>query len=202
MGLYGGAFDPPHLAHQALAQAALQQLALDRLHIMPTGDAWHKQRSLSPARHRLALCQLAFGDWPGVCVDERELQRSGPSYTADTLAELQAQYPKARLYLIIGSDQAQDFGRWHRVADILRGATVVVAPRAGSATPGAGAVLPAAQGLPQAQVRSLSLAPMPHSASQVRARVAAGQSITDLVTAPVARYIADHKLYSANRPVQ
>lgn len=210
VGLYGGAFDPPHLAHQALARAALQQLGLDRLHIVPTGDAWHKPRSLSPARHRLVLCQLAFGDCPGVCVDERELQRNGPSYTVDTLVELQQQYPQARLYLIIGSDQAQDFGSWHRAQDILRRATVVVAQRADPEghVPKAAelaqpqTLLPAARGVDQAQVLSLALRPMPHSASQVRARVAAGEDIAALVPAAVARYIAAHRLYSANRAIQ
>lgn len=201
--MYGGAFDPPHLAHQALARAALQQLGLDRLHIVPTGDAWHKPRDLSPARHRLAMCRLAFGDDPRMCVDLREIERNGPSYTADTLDALQAQYPQARLYLIIGSDQAQDFGRWHRAADILQQATVVVADRAGAqGAPAQNAsqteLLRLAAGVADAQVQTLALPAMPHSASQVRAHVATGQDISALVPAAVARYIAGHFLYSTD----
>ncbi|RZI77063.1 MAG: nicotinate-nicotinamide nucleotide adenylyltransferase, partial [Rubrivivax sp.] len=87
--MFGGAFDPPHRAHRALAETALDQLDLDVLHILPTGQAWHKSRTLTPARDRVAMCQLAFGDLPRLVLDEREIHREGPSYTADTLSELQ-----------------------------------------------------------------------------------------------------------------
>ena len=71
VGLFGGAFDPPHCAHVAIARAALDQLALDELRIIPTGVAWHKSRSLSPAADRLAMVRLAFADLPGIVIDER-----------------------------------------------------------------------------------------------------------------------------------
>jgi nicotinate-nucleotide adenylyltransferase len=76
-----------------LAEVAVRQLQLDRLHIMPTGQAWHKARVLSSAAHRVAMCQAAFGGLPQVTIDTREIQRAGPSYTADTLRELAAEYP-------------------------------------------------------------------------------------------------------------
>jgi len=85
IGLFGGAFDPPHKAHVALAQAALTQLSLNVLHVLPTGDAWHKPRDLTPGFHRLAMCQQAFESFPNVVVDDLELKRPGPSYTVDTL---------------------------------------------------------------------------------------------------------------------
>ena len=72
IGLFGGAFDPPHRAHRALAEAAIGQLSLDRLHILPTGQAWHKSRTLTDGVHRLAMCQLTFGDLPAVRVDDRD----------------------------------------------------------------------------------------------------------------------------------
>jgi len=103
--MFGGAFDPPHLAHRALAEAALDQLGLDALHMMPTGQAWHKARSLTSAEHRIAMCQLAFDDLPRTRIDTRETTRQGPSYTADTLAELAREYPGATLYLVLGADQ-------------------------------------------------------------------------------------------------
>ncbi len=90
VGMFGGSFDPPHWAHRALAETALGQLALDRLHILPTGQAWHKARALSPAEHRVAMCKLAFGGLLNVNFDEREIHRDGPSYTADTLRELRS----------------------------------------------------------------------------------------------------------------
>ena len=85
IGLFGGAFDPPHVAHVALVRAAMEQLGLNQLHVLPTGDAWHKSRTLSAATHRLAMARLAFGEIPGVVVDDRELRRAGPTYTVDTL---------------------------------------------------------------------------------------------------------------------
>ncbi|MFD2376263.1 nicotinate (nicotinamide) nucleotide adenylyltransferase [Ottowia pentelensis] len=130
IGVYGGAFDPPHAAHLAVARAAIEQLALDVLHVIPTGDAWHKSRPLSPARDRLVLCRLAFAGWPKLRVDDRELRRVGPTYTIDTLGELRAQYPRAELFLVIGSDQAEAFARWRRASDIVRLATVAIAARA------------------------------------------------------------------------
>ena len=79
IGVFGGAFDPPHNAHVALAQAALEQFGLDMLYVIPTGQAWHKARVLSAPEHRLAMTRLAFAGMPRVRVDERELQRAGPS---------------------------------------------------------------------------------------------------------------------------
>lgn len=198
IGLFGGAFDPPHDAHVALARGAIAQLRLDRLHVVPTGDAWHKSRPLSPAADRLAMCRLAFADVAGVRVDERELRRGGPTYTIDTLTELHAEYPGATLFLQIGADQAAAFQTWRRAADILRIAHVSIAARAGQTcatgqfdleTPLPGlAVDPA-------RVHWLALPALPHSATEVRRRVAAGQPIDDLVPPAVAGYIAEHHLY-------
>ena len=95
VGMFGGAFDPPHWAHRSLAQTGLEQLQLDHLHILPTGHAWHKARTLLPAEHRIAMCERAFGDLPRVHIDARETERTGPSYTADTLGELRAEHPQA-----------------------------------------------------------------------------------------------------------
>ena len=198
IGLFGGAFDPPHDAHLALAQAAIAQLRLDRLHIVPTGDAWHKSRPLSPAADRLAMCRLAFGELPKVRVDDRELRRDGPTYTIDTLTELHAEYPGAELILQIGADQAAAFRTWRRVDEILKLAIISIARRATptkanddfdpqNPLPGV-AVDPT-------RVRLIGLPAMPHSATEVRRRVAEGLPIDTLVPAPVAGYIADHHLY-------
>jgi len=125
----GGAFDPPHRAHRALAEAALAQLDLDALHIVPTGQAWHKARPLTDATHRLAMCQRAFGDLPGVVLDARELRRTGPSYTVDTLTELRAEHPAAELLLLLGADQWAALPTWKRWRDVLALATVAVGIR-------------------------------------------------------------------------
>ena len=97
LGVFGGAFDPPHRAHVALVEAAIAQLQLDRVQVLPTGQAWHKPRQLSAAADRLVMTRLAFEPLPQVAVDDREILRAGPSYTSDTLQELQHEYPHAQL---------------------------------------------------------------------------------------------------------
>ena len=200
IGLFGGAFDPPHDAHLALARAAIAELGLDVLHVVPTGDAWHKSRPLSAAAHRLTMCRLAFAGVPGVVVDDRELQRAGPTYTIDTLLELQARHPGAELWLQIGADQAGFFRHWHRAAEIVALARVSIAVRAGMgpdeaafdpADPLPGLDLGAARG-----VRVLRMPPLPHSATEVRQRAARGLPVDHLVPPPVARYIAEQQLYT------
>ena len=196
IGVYGGSFDPPHQAHVALAQAAIDQLALDELRIFPTGHAWHKSRPLSPAADRLAMARLAFAPLARVRVDERELQRAGPTYTVDTLEALRAEFPTAQLYLVIGADQVAALTSWHRWADIAGLATICAAQRA-SPLPDprslqSGAAAPAEAAVP---TRTIQFPLMPISATDIRRRVAQGRDITDLVPPDVARYIATHHLY-------
>ncbi len=192
VGVFGGAFDPPHLAHTALALAVLEQLQLDELRVVPTGQALHKSRSLTPAAHRLEMVRLAFGAMERVVVDPRETLRSGPSYTVDTLSELHAEFPLAQLFLIIGEDQAVALPTWHRWREIADFATICVAARAGFA--GARGTFDALhQGL--APFQTIELPPMDVSATDIRERLATHQNIASLVFEPVARYIAHHHLY-------
>lgn len=201
IGMFGGAFDPPHTAHRALAEAALNQLGLDALHIMPTGQAWHKARPLTPAEHRVAMCQLAFGDLPRVRIDTRETTRQGPSYTADTLAELALQYPGAALYLVLGADQLLAFKSWVRWPGVLAHAQLAVANRA--------LHIGADAALDQREEMDLSAVDLPFvrlsmpltniSASAVRSRVAQPATqpmpMAPWVSAGVAGYISSHSLY-------
>ncbi|UUZ68202.1 nicotinate (nicotinamide) nucleotide adenylyltransferase [Polaromonas sp. P2-4] len=197
IGVFGGAFDPPHNAHQALAQAALTQLALDALHIIPTGQAWHKATALSAAEHRLAMTRLAFEAMPRIVVDDRELHRAGPSFTIDTLQALQAENPQAQLYLIMGADQFAAFRQWHRWQDILQLAIICIAARAQS-TPDP-AQFDAYTGHKD-RFFTLQLPLMPVSATQIRQSMASGVAtageLAHLVPEPVARYISLHQLYS------
>ena len=191
VGMFGGAFDPPHRAHVALAEAAVRQLGLDRLYIFPTGNAWHKDRTLTPAEHRLAMARLAFEAVPGAVVDDRELRRAGPTYSIDTLRELHAEHPGAGLVLLMGEDQAAGFAGWRAWKDVAQLATLAVAGR------GAGAGLAALKALPGVRLEPLLLPLMPESATEIRARLTAGQDITELVDPRVASYIARHNLYIA-----
>ena len=192
MGVFGGAFDPPHLGHRALAQAALAQLQLDALCIIPTGQAWHKARDLTPALHRLAMAELAFAGLEGVTVDPRETRRPGASYTVDTLRELRSEHPQAQLFLILGQDQAQALTSWHRWEEIPQLAIICVADRAGFRG-GKGAFDALLPAVPNA--RRLDMPPVDVSATDIRQHLANHQSVAPLVFEPVARYIALHHLY-------
>ena len=190
VGMFGGAFDPPHRAHVALAAAAVQQLALDRLYVFPTGDAWHKARTLSPAQDRLAMTRLAFAGVPAVQVDDRELRRTGPTYSVDTLRELQAEHPGAGLHLLMGEDQAAGFARWHAWEEIAQLAVLCVAAR------GNGDGVAALRALPGVRTELLQLPQMPESATEIRARLTDGQNVRELVPPAIAGYIETHHLYS------
>ena len=200
IGVFGGAFDPPHNAHVSLATAALAQFELDALHIVPTGQAWHKARALSAPEHRLAMTRLAFENMPRVVVDDRELQRAGPTFTIDTLQAMQAENPRAQLYLIIGADQFADFGKWHRWQEILQVAIICIAGR--ELSTGVKAEFDAKSDKLAAnnpRFLTLDLPLMPVSATRIRELIAVGgvgaAEIAELLPEPVARYISLHQLY-------
>jgi len=200
LGVFGGAFDPPHLAHVALVKAAIVQLQLDQVLVLPTGQAWHKPRSLSDAAHRMVMTRLAFANLPQVMVDEREILRSGPSYTVDTLHELQTEYPKAQLYLLIGDDQRRSLPSWHQIGEIERIAIICaagrdMAVRAWSEEPGALTTSSSFPDTLQARICTLDMPLMPHSATDIRVLAATEQALTGLVSPAVERYIHEHHLY-------
>lgn len=194
LGVFGGAFDPPHLAHRALAEVALAQLQLDELRVLPTGQAWHKTRPLTPARHRLAMVELAFAGLPGLVLDDREIRRAGPSYTLDTLRELQAEQPDAELFLVMGKDQADALPSWRNWQEIVRLAIICVADR-DALTGKETEFFPPAE--MAARFHKLHMPAMDISATGIRSRIASRQDVAPLVSAPVARYIEHHHLYSA-----
>jgi len=190
--MFGGAFDPPHLAHRALAKVALEQLQLDELRVLPTGQAWHKTRPLTDAPHRLAMARLAFEGLPGVVVDDREIRRAGPSYTLDTLRELQAEQPQAELFLVMGKDQADVLPTWRNWEQIVEIAIICVADRDGLTGQETRFTPPPAMA---GRFRKLQLPPMDISATGIRARRAGHQDIAPLVSPAVARYIEQNHLY-------
>jgi nicotinate-nucleotide adenylyltransferase len=194
LGVFGGAFDPPHIAHLALAQHAIEQFGLQQLRIIPTGDAWHKDHALTASPHRLAMTRLAFESMPQVHVDDREINRAGATYTYDTLLELKAEHPDEDLFLFIGADQANAFKTWHRWQDILKLATLVVAQRGGAAQ-WHNAVSP--------DVQRLDMPSLKVSATDIRAHYAqhavAQPPFSKWLPASVQHYIEQHSLYRLNR---
>lgn len=192
LGVFGGAFDPPHRAHLELARTAIAQLALDRLLIVPTGQAWHRQdRQPSAAEHRLAMARLAFAELDRALVDDREVRRAGPSYTVDTLRELRLEFPQAQLFLLIGEDQARALDGWREIAAIARMAAIQVAVRGDGAAP----THPALAGGGVLKMPKLDV-----SATAIRERIAQGKDPSDDISRAVARYIDQHQLYRKTTP--
>jgi nicotinate-nucleotide adenylyltransferase len=195
VGLFGGSFNPPHRAHRALAELALTTLRLDELRWLPAGQPWQKAApDLAPAEHRAAMVALAAEGEPRFVLDERELRRSGPSWTLDSVNELERETPGAHLFLIIGQDQYARLHTWHHWRELLSAVTLAVSAREGQTVRASPAV-----GATWHRVEVLDLPAMAISATRVREMAARGEDITTMVGEPVAGYIARHHLYS-NRP--
>jgi nicotinate-nucleotide adenylyltransferase len=195
IGVFGGAFDPPHLAHVALVRSAIEALQLDEVRVLPTGHAWHRSTGLSDATHRLAMARLAFAGLPHVVVDDREIRRAGPSYTADTLGEIAREEPGAQLYLLIGDDQRRSLPAWHRIDEIARLAIICAAARDPQVTawPADEARAGHATG---PVVQPLPMPLMPISATDIRERLSRQADVAALLVPGVERYIHEHHLYS------
>jgi nicotinate-nucleotide adenylyltransferase len=192
IGLLGGSFDPPHRAHLALAQVAMQALALDELRWLPAGAPWQKVgRRLTPAEHRVAMLAALLAGEPKQVIDERELHRDGLTYTIDTVRELQAERVDTDWFFILGQDQYGRFDTWHAWRELLQRLTLAVASRAGEVPQP-----PAALATVPHRVVVLDLPRLDIAATDIRARAAAGQPIAALVGERVARYIEQHHLYT------
>lgn len=188
-GFFGGTFDPVHRAHVALAHVALQHANLDEVRWVPAGQPWQKTRHISAPEHREAMVRLAIEGEPRFVLDRIELERSGPTYTVETLEQMVAERP-GTCVLILGADQYARLHTWHRWADLLPLVELAVAQRPG--TP-----LVADPAVAARPVTELPLPAMDVSASDIRTRAALGHDISKLVPDPVARYIGSHRLYEA-----
>lgn len=196
VGLMGGSFDPVHRAHVELAETALKHLQLDEVRWIPVGQPWQKARQLAAPAHRFAMVQAATAHEPRFVVDPIELNRDGPSYTRDTVRALQAASTEPTdWFLIVGQDQYANFPTWHGWHELLQALTLAVACR-GHDLPAA----PQALAGHQHRVVELPLPPLNVSSTDIRARLARGEDpltlAPELVSAPVARYIATHQLYA------
>ena len=191
IGLFGGTFDPVHNAHVALARSARDELALDEVRWIPAGEPWQKMRSLTAAVHREAMVRLAIEGEARFALDRIELERRGPSFTLDTVRELQAREPGASWVLMIGHDQYTGLHTWRDWPELLGRVVLAVANRPGPVPPVDAEVL-------RCPHRSVPLAMLDISSTEIRRLVAAGADISKLVPPPVARYIDLHRLYRAS----
>ena len=197
VALLGGTFDPPHRAHLALAHAALAALGADEVRWVPAGQPWQKMRegapAITPAVHRAAMVEAAIGGRDGdarFTLDRIEIERSGPSYTLDTVLAFAEREPGREWALVMGADQYAGLHTWHGWRELLGRVTLAVANRPGSAQAAAAAL--------EVQAVAHRVVPLPMldiSAARIRQRVAAGLDVSELVPAEVAGYIARHGLY-------
>ncbi len=195
IGILGGSFNPPHLAHLVCASEAASQLALHRVLLAPVALPPHKQPEHDPGpQERLELCRLAVAGDERLDVCDLEVRRGGPSYTVDTLRELHAQTPEDDLTFIVGGDIALGLPSWREPRAVLGLATLAVAERAGTASEDVAERLRAS--FPDAPRPVFFEMPrLDISSSQIRRRVADGRSIRYLVPDAVAERIARGGLY-------
>ncbi len=199
VGLLGGTFDPPHLGHLALAEAALDQLGLDEVVFIPAGSPPHKLgRRITPAADRLAMVELATSGLERVSVDRLEIDRPGPSFTVDTVEALleraAAAGERIAPTLIMSSDAFADLPAWRDPERLVGLARIAVAARPGHASPDLVALERRVPGVLD-RANMIDGPRVDVSATDIRRRVAAGQPIDDLVPSAVVDYITDHHLY-------
>lgn len=187
IGIYGGSFDPVHSGHLLVAQAAIEELGLERLFFVPAAQSPFKQASVpTPGPVRAQLLRLALAGKPNCEVDEQELRRTGVSYSVETVRAYAAKFPGAKLFYLVGADNVATLPQWREADDLARLTEFAVIPRPGDAD----VPLPA-----PFRGRMLRGWPFGVSSSEIRARVKAGQPIAHLVPAAVAEAIRNNQLY-------
>lgn len=187
IGLFGGTFDPPHLGHLVAADQVRTQLGLDEVWFVVANDPWQKaDREVSPAAVRLAMATAAVAGTPGFAVNDIEIGRGGPTYTVDTIDQLERLHPQVAWSVIVGSDAAAGLDTWER-ADRLAGMVdFIVVTR-----PGTPVEVPAGFAY-----RTVSIPLLDVSSSDLRRRIAAGSSTRFLMPEAVSSIIAGEGLYS------
>ena len=181
IGLFGGSFDPVHLGHTMVARAALAEVGLDRLFIIPAAQSPFKpEQAPAPAADRLAWLRLAFEDEPRCEIDAQEIERAGVSYTIDTVRDYAARFPEAELFYLIGADHVPTLPEWREAAALADAVTFVVVPRPGELETGVAELPPSFRGT------VLRGKPVAISASDLRERLRAGESIENFVPPAVA----------------
>lgn len=187
IGLFGGSFDPVHIGHLLVAQAACEELVLDRLFFIPTSQSPFKPASEpAPAAVRLRMLRLALAGNANCEIDEQEIYRGGVSYTIDTVRDYTRRFPQSELFYLIGADHVPTLPKWREAEALARLVHFVVIPRPGE--------IPA-EAPPPFRVKQLGGWPLKLSSSQIRNRVKTGQAIDCLVPFGVAEVMGETQSY-------
>ena len=199
LGILGGTFDPVHFGHLDAADAARRALNLDQVWLIPSCDPPHRPIDpLASGYHRFALVALAVQGDETLRASDIELTRPGPSYTADTLRAVARQgWHASQIFFILGSDAFAEIATWREFPAVLDAANFVVIARPGTTLDAAAARTPSLRGRLGTSIFLVEARTRDVSSSAIRARLAAGQPIDDLVPPAVARHIVAHHLYDA-----
>jgi nicotinate-nucleotide adenylyltransferase len=194
VGVFGGAFNPPHLGHLVCAQEVLLKLELERVLWVPVGEPPHRELDDDPgAEARLDMVQLAIAGDERFAVSRVEVDREGPSYTSDTLELLRREAPGDEFFLILGGDQAAALPTWHEPEKVLERATVAAVERVGWSRSALGIKLARLHGAER--VRHVDMPVIQVSSTGLRRRVREGRPIRYLVPPEVEEYIGARELY-------
>ena len=190
IGIFGGTFDPVHFGHLRSALEVCQQLELDHVRLMPCHVTPHRPQPQLKAAERRLLLELAVKSCPALTVDDRELTRDGPSYSADTLLSLRSEFPDNPLFLILGSDAFRQIDSWSRWTQLLDLAHIVVMQRAGEALDFSAALQkwltenlgrPADRESAAGKIWPVAVTPLAISATDIRAQRVVGESVQFLL---------------------
>lgn len=201
IGIFGGTFDPVHIGHLILAEAARESLRAEQILFLPAADPPHKQGDTRlPIEHRLAMLELAIADDPYFAISRVDIDRPGPHYTADTVRILHESYPDAELYFLMGGDSLHDLPTWHRPHEILKYVQLAVMRRTDL-------VLDPDElenELPGIMSRVVMIdAPLIGiSSTDIVERIQHGRSVRYLVPSAVLEYITAHGLYVPQKMTQ
>jgi len=194
-GLLGGTFDPIHNGHLAIAEGVRARLNLDEVIFMPAGRPRFKENNPAPAAHRTEMVRLAIAGKPYFRLSTLEIERAGPTYTVDTIAELGGQLDsRDKIYFILGWDSLIEFPRWRESSRIIERCFLVAVPRPGSPRPDLDVLEILVPGMAE-RVIVLDAPRVDISASDIRRQVARGEPVRQFVPGAVADYIREHGLY-------
>lgn len=193
LGIFGGTFNPVHLGHVAVAEAAARAFRLARVLVVPAHVSPFRTAEAAPAPDaaRLAMVRLACADHPVLEPSDAEIRRGGVSYAVDTVRTVAAAHPGAEIFFILGMDSLSGLARWHEAAALCRLCSFIVLARPG---------VPRVPPPPGARVEYLEGDPHDVSSTDIRRRLAAGESVDGLVAPAVAAYIRENLLYLKQRP--
>ena len=198
IGVLGGTFDPIHIGHIKVAEEVVARLDLPRILFMPAGQPWLKlnnANAVSPLPHRLEMVRLGISGNPRFKLSTMEVERTGPTYTVDTIAQLQAQLSEGdEIFFILGWDNLMQLPQWHQPHRLIEICRLVAVPRVDFPLPDLPALEKELPGISQ-RVILFDKPRIDVNASEIRRRAAEGKSISEFVPKAVERYIKERGLY-------